>query len=77
MKTISFRIQEDSELEKILSILEIFGAEDIRSSNTLDDEETLPQYVVEDIKEGIQELEDGQGIPSHLVHKEALELCMK
>lgn len=72
MTTISFTVPKTADVNKIIGILKIFEVEDITTTN-----EKLPNYVVEGVEKGIQEIKEGKGISSMEVHKRALKLCTK
>ncbi len=68
MTTISFTVPQSVDISKIVGMLKIFEVENI--TTTTNEEEKLPNFVIEGIKKGMQEIDEGKGIPSNEVHQE-------
>ncbi len=72
MTTITFTLAQQQDIQKVLAILKIFGAQNIQSKSV---SEKLPTSVVKAIEEGLEDIENGAIVSSEEVHKKALELC--
>ncbi len=72
MTTITFKLAQQQDIQKVLAILKILGAQDIQSKPA---SEILPTSVVKAIEEGLEDIENGAVVPSEEAHKKALELC--
>lgn len=71
----SIHLQDNISIEQYKMAIDVLNAIGIKVK--VSKKETLPPFVVEGIKKGIQEIDKNEGIPSAEVHKKAMQLCMK
>ncbi len=71
----TIELQDNISYEQYQMAIDVLNAIGVKVKTS--EKEQLPNFVVEGIKKGIQEIHDGKGISSEELHKQALELCMK
>lgn len=71
MTTITFTVEEQSNVAEICSILTKYGVTNLTSS------EPLPNHILKAVEQSIEQSDRREGISSHLVHQEVRELCSK
>ncbi len=67
MTTISFTVPQDADISKILEILKVFEAKNIVTDNN---KGKVPKHVLQEIEKGLEDVKNGNVIPSELVHKQ-------
>ncbi len=71
----SIQLQDNISHEQYQMAVDVLNAIGVKVKVSKND--PLPQFVINGIKQGLQEIKEGKGIPSAAVHKNAMELCMK
>ncbi len=69
MTTISFTVPENTDISKLLGVLKVFEAQDIKTN------EELSPEIIQGIEQGWKEIREGKYSKSEDVRKQAQQIC--